>query len=287
MLPLLLMFSAPVAAPGAHAATTDGSPVTLTELSPTALVDVTGTHEGSVEVLAARDQTGTEDDPATYVRLRAGDAGYIGERTYVLPSTVAASSITTITLATNFRGPIAARQAWTWSVYDVANDAWARLGTQDHCGGDAGTQQWQCDDLDRAPWKSIRLNVIHGPHATLADVVAPDTGEIRVRIATQGPRDARLDHEALEVYSNDGERAGPWTPAVGTRWQWQLEARPASTSRPAGSLWASAVRRSSAATASVPRCSTSTSSSIRASPAGTAGSSRPRRWTRSTRPADT
>ena len=226
MLPLLLMFSAPVAAPGAHAAATNGSPVTLTELFPTALVDVTGTHEGSVEVLDTRDQSGTEDDPATYVRLRAGDSGYLGERTYVLPSTVAASSITTITLAANFRGPVAAGQTWTWSVYDVANDAWIRLGTQDHCGGDAGTEQWPCDDLDRAPWKSIRLNVIHGREATLADVVAPDTGEIRVRLETQGPRDARLDHEAIEVYWNDGTAPEPWRPAVGTRWQWQLEGAP-------------------------------------------------------------
>jgi endo-alpha-1,4-polygalactosaminidase (GH114 family) len=224
MLPLLLLWT-PIATPAAQAAAADAS-VTLTVLAPSVLVDVTGTHEGSVDSLATRDQAGTADDPSRYVRLRGAEAGYVGYRTYTLPSEVAPSSVTTITLTANFRGPIAAVKRWTWAIYDATHDAWIRLGTQDHCGGDAGTEQWPCDDLDRAPWKSIRLNVIRPVGVSLTDVVDPATGEIRVRLVSRAPGSAKLDWEVLEIYSNDGVIDAPWAPPVGARWQWQLQGAP-------------------------------------------------------------
>lgn len=225
MLPLLLLFSTPIPTPAAHAAVTGGA-VTLTVLAPTAVVDVTGTHEGSVDALATRDQAGTEDDPARYVRLQGQDDGYVGYRTYTLPAGVAPSSVTTMTLAANVRGPTADSSPWTWGVYDWAHDTWVRLGTQDHCGGDAGTEQWPCDDPDPIPWKSVRWNVIHAPDASLADVVDAETGEIRIRIEASTTGSADLDTESLEVYSNSGEATTRWTPPVGTRWQWQLQGAP-------------------------------------------------------------
>jgi endo-alpha-1,4-polygalactosaminidase (GH114 family) len=223
MLPLLLLWT-PAPIPAAQAAATGG--VTLTVLAPSSLEDVSGTHDGSVEVLATRDQAGTADDPSRYVRLRGGEAGYVGSRTYTLPPEVAPSSVTTIILTANFRGPTAATKTWTWSVFDATHDAWLRLGTQDHCGGDTGTEQWPCDDLDRSPWKSIRVNVIRPADVSLADLVDPATREIRVRIASHASGSAKLDWEALEVYSNDGAAGSPWAPPVGARWQWQLQGSP-------------------------------------------------------------
>jgi endo-alpha-1,4-polygalactosaminidase (GH114 family) len=203
-----------------------GAAVALSVLSPGAIEDVAGTHAGDVGALAVRDQSGRDDDAAAYVRLRGGEDRYLGYRSYALPPSVSPADVTTIALTANFRGPVASRIPWTWSVYDVATSAWVRLGTQDHCGGDAGTEQWPCDDLDRRPWKYVRYNVIHAASTTLADFVDPSTRQIRVRLRSSVPSSAKLDWEALEVYSQTGSAAPPWTPAVGTRWQWQLQGSP-------------------------------------------------------------
>jgi hypothetical protein len=200
-------------------------PVTLTTLEPTAIVDAVGDHTGAVASLAARDQSGTEDDPSRYVRFTGGDAPYDGYRSYTLPDGIDPATITTMTVAANVRGPVTARNPWTWEIYDWTSAEWVRVGDQDHCGGDAGTDQWPCDDLDRAPWKSNRDNVIHAAGTDLAAFVDPPTGEIRVRLLAERPGAAKLDAEAVEVYSNDGSAsAALWTPVVGLRWQWQLEA---------------------------------------------------------------
>jgi hypothetical protein len=228
IVPLLLVApAAPRARTVAAAAPVESNEqVTLTVLAPTAIVDTRGTHVGSVDVLATRDQSDTADDPSRYVRLGGPDVAYAGYRTYTLPPSVSPSLVTSIALAANFRGPTATRDAWTWSIYDVAHDAWVRVGTQDHCGGDAGTKKWPCDDLERAPWKYLRYNVIHAAGASLADFVNASTGEIRIRSEASGTGAAKLDWESLEVYSNSGLTSTPWTPAVGTRWQWQLQGRP-------------------------------------------------------------
>jgi len=183
--------------------------VTLTALTPTSIVDVRGSHTGAVGALATRDQSGRADDPARFVRLRGDGASYTGYRTYVLPGGVPASSVTTIALAANARGPIARRDRWTWSIRDVANGGWVRLGTQAHCGGDAGTSGWPCDDLDRRPWKYVRYNAIHAAGRTLADFVDPSTDEIRIRLRSSAPGAVRLDWESVEVYSHAGAPAPP------------------------------------------------------------------------------
>lgn len=225
VVPLLLLFPTPTGAPVAGATSTAGGTVTLTTLSPTGIVDTVGTHVGSAGALTTRDQSATADDPALYVRLEGAGEAYSGYRTYTLPAGVSPSTVTTITMLANFRGPIAARNAWTWSIYDWTNDTWVRLGTQDHCGGDAGTEQWPCDDLERAPWKYLRYNAIHSPGATLADFVNGATREVRIGLEASSAGAAKLDWETAEVYSNDGAST-IWTPEVGTRWQWQLQGRP-------------------------------------------------------------
>lgn len=197
--------------------------VRVSGLAPTSLVDEAGSHAGSVAALATRDQSGTQDDPSTYVLLRGDEDAYSGYRSYVLPSGVTPSAVTTITLAANVRGPTARANAWTWSVYDWADGTWVRLGDQNHCGGDRGTDQWSCDDLDRKPWKYVQVNAIHESGASLADFVDAATGELRIRLASSAPGVARLDWESLDIYWNTGEVVMPWQPPLSTRWQWQLE----------------------------------------------------------------
>ncbi len=224
LLVLLLALPTPAAATASASAASTGR-VTLTVLSPVAIADVSGAHEGSVEALAVRDQEGIADDPARYVSLLGQGAGYSGYRTYELPASVAPSRVTTIALTANVRGPIAAANPWTWSLFDWSHDAWVRLGNQNHCGGDAGTRKWPCDDLDPRPWKYVRDNLIVGADSTPADFVGPG-GELRVRLSARSPGSAELDWEALEVYSNAGGTGPRWTPPLRTRWQWQLQGAP-------------------------------------------------------------
>ncbi len=212
-----------LAAPSASAAAP--SDVRLDTLAPDALVDVHGGHGGEVSALTVRDQHGTADDASAYVRLHARRRGYVGYRTYTVPKIVDPSDLTTIALASNFRGPAARTTTWTWSIHDVVNGGWVRLGSQNHCGGDAGTEQWPCDDLTSTRWKYVRYNAIHDVGRTLADFVDPASGEVRIRIRASSAGAAKLDWESLEVYSQTGASAPPWTPAVGARWQWQLEGR--------------------------------------------------------------
>ncbi|HEX9123797.1 MAG TPA: endo alpha-1,4 polygalactosaminidase [Actinomycetota bacterium] len=223
------MMFAPVVPPGADGAPAlpaQGSPVNVTVLQPTAIVDAVGGHTGGIEALASRDQSGTQDDATRYVRLRGRGQPYDGYRSYTLPPAVSPTSVTTITLMANFRGPVAATNTWAWGIYDWTSGDWSRLGDQRHCGGDVGTTQWPCDDLQRRPWKYVQDNVIHPPGSDLSGFVNGSTGEIRIRLHATEAGAARLDWEAVDVYSNAGPAGARWTPAVGARWQWQLEGKP-------------------------------------------------------------
>ena len=223
--PVLLLLPLATVAPAQAASVgrAGGGAVTRTVLAPTAIVDRRGTHVGSVAALQKRDQNGTADDHARYVRFGGPSVAYAGYRSYTLRKGIARSSVTTITLTANFRGPVATKRRWTWSIFDFTNDAWVRVGDQNHCGGDAGTRKWPCDDLRRAPWKYVQYNAIHAAGASLADFVDGTTREIRIRLKSASTRAAALDWEALEVYSNGGGPVTPWAPPIRTRWEWQLQ----------------------------------------------------------------
>ncbi len=226
VVPLLLLLAIAAPVPAGASRASGGGAVSLAVLAPTAIVDTRGTHVGSVTALAKRDQRGTADDPSRYVRFGGPSVAYSGYRTYALPATIQPSDVTTITLTANFHGPVAAARRWTWSIFDFTHSAWVRLGDQNHCGGDAGTRMWPCDDLRRAHWKYVQYNAIHAAGASLADFVDPTTGELRIRLRSAKPGVAKLDWEAVQIYSHGGGPATPWTPPVRTRWQWQLQGAP-------------------------------------------------------------
>lgn len=215
--PLLLLAGLMVVVP---AQTALASPVNVSTLAPGSIVDTRGDHVGDVNALAVQDQSGTQDDPRRYVRFGGPGESYTGYRTYTLPTEVSPSSVTTITLMANYHGPIVSRDEFTWSIFDWDTRAWARLGNQNHCGGDAGTKQWPCNDLNSTRWKNIQYNAI----GTLAAYVSGASGEIRIRLASRGSGGAKLDYESLSVYSNTGVVGTLYQPPVNTRWQWQLQA---------------------------------------------------------------
>jgi hypothetical protein len=215
--PLLLLASLIVVVP---AQTALADPVNVNTLAPTSIVDTKGSHAGDVSALAVQDQSGTQDEPTKYVRFGTPGETYAGYRNYTLPTAVSPSDVTTITLMANYHGPIVSRDEFTWSIFDWSTRTWARLGNQNHCGGDTGTTQWPCNDLNSARWKNIQYNAT----GTLFDYVNGTDGMIRIRLASDGTGCAKLDHESLSVYSNTGVVGALYQPAVNTRWQWQLEA---------------------------------------------------------------
>lgn len=201
------------------------SPVTMTTLSPVSIADVRGSHDGDASALVTREEHGTQDDPSTYVRFHGDGAGYAGRFTFSLPPSIDPATITTITMTANFRGPAAGANPWTFSILDPTADAWTTIGAQWHCGEDGGTEQWPCDDLQHARWKSIQDNVIVSGHTTLPSFVDA-SGQLVVRLHAAEPGTAKLDQIALEVFSNDGSGgAALWTPPLAIRWQWQIEGR--------------------------------------------------------------
>ena len=60
----------------------------------------------TVSALAAKDLTGTQDVWSKYVEFTGAYSGY---RTYTVPSSVPASTVTAIQVSVNYRGPATAQ----------------------------------------------------------------------------------------------------------------------------------------------------------------------------------
>ena len=156
-------------------------------LSPTGLTTTAGVVGSgqTYSALAVKDQTGTQDTWARYVELSpSGSAAYSGYRTYALPSSVAPSSVTGISVAVNYKGPSTANQTWTWALYNWNTAAWTTVGTN------ATAPSW-------GSWKALTF----ASPASASGLVST-TGAIRVRVAANNTSDsANLDYEAVTVTS--------------------------------------------------------------------------------------
>jgi hypothetical protein len=199
-------------------------PVTATILSPSSITDVVGTHTGFVDALAAKDQTGKQNNSSKYVQfgLPSGQA-YQGYRSYYLPNSIDAKAITTITLISNVFGPSSQDDEFAWSIYNWDTNAYEKLGNQNNCGGTAGRFACKADKHSFVVWKWIQYNVIGRP---LSNFINSNTREIRVQLASGNSSSyVNMDYESFSVYSNSSQ-GSMWVPPVDVRWQWQIQARP-------------------------------------------------------------
>ena len=99
----------------------------------------TGSTSGSAASIGTLDQSGLDDDPSTYIRFETPGKNHLGYLFYSLPSGVKPSSVMSMKLLVNLKGPGSSTQLWTWHVYDRTRRKWIRIG--DTTGVKAG--EWQ------------------------------------------------------------------------------------------------------------------------------------------------
>lgn len=157
---------------------TDASAANAT-LTPTAMTTVSGaTGSGEpVSNLAVQDETGTAGDWNKYVEFSGQYSGYLS---YTEPGTVTASSISGIQALVNYRGPAAATQTWTFSLYDWVTGSWTAIGTN------ASAPDW-------GNWTLLTFNA----PGTLSDYVSAGSA-IRLQLKAGNNADAAdIDYAAL------------------------------------------------------------------------------------------
>ena len=154
-----------------------------TALAPASLTTSAGSTGGGQTVanLAVKDQSGTQNGWGKYVEF---SGKYTGYRSYTLPASVNPSSVTGIAVSANYRGPSAAEQTWTWSLYNWSTGAWTTVGTN------AGAPSW-------GSWKLLSFASPSGA-ASFVDAA----GGIRVQLKANNSTDAAdIDFESVTVTS--------------------------------------------------------------------------------------
>ena len=159
----------------------------VTTLAPTALTTTAGATGGQpVKALQVKDLTGSTDTWDRYVEFGGGSTAkpYSGYLKYQLPTTVTADAITALEVNANYRGPAAADQVWTWSLYNWKTSAWSTVGTN------TGVQGWSA-------WTSLSFSPTDN-----ASTYASSTGEIRVSLTASNSADnADVDYLGVVVTS--------------------------------------------------------------------------------------
>jgi len=178
ILGLLLLAMFPTG-PGTAA---DGAMATVRVLPPLAIVNEAGTASGRVTRMRVKDQSGIADDPLKYVVFQTPTGVYRGYRTYQLPATITTSSIKSIQVSRNYKGPAKATQIWSWYLYDWVHSSWVYMG--DNTGAAANV------------WKYLWYSTSASP----AKFVNAATKQIRLRLVSNNSNgDAKLDYEAIVV----------------------------------------------------------------------------------------
>lgn len=187
------------------------APAATVTLVPTSYRTTRGADGGqSVNNLAARDQSGSQNSWTKYVEFQTPGARYVGTRRYTLPADVSPSALTGLRVEANFLGPSRAAQAWRWRLYNFSSGRWDFLG-------DNGGASWSA-------WKLLSFNA----SGTLKNYVS-GSREIRVRTdSADASDDADLDYEAVTIAYGNTTPPPPtngswWKPQEGLSWWWQLE----------------------------------------------------------------
>lgn len=138
-----------------------------------------GSTSGSNSSLSLIEQTGTADNPATYVSFQTPGTSYLGYQTFHIPSDAIPSLISNMLLQVNFKGTDPS-QIWTFSVYDWSAQMWVAIGNTN------GTT------VNR--WNSLTFRI-----RNITRIVS-SSGEVRIRLQSNNATgDAKLDYEAIHI----------------------------------------------------------------------------------------
>lgn len=137
-----------------------------------------------VSNLAALDQTGTADNPAAYISFTTPGVNYRGFRSYHLPSNVLRSTISSIRIKVNFKGPAKSSQTWSWYLYNWSTATWVWVGDNTA----AAARFWTV--LTFRPSSPTRF-------------ISASTREIRLQLrSSNASANAKLDYEAVYIAYN-------------------------------------------------------------------------------------
>ncbi|NBQ52016.1 MAG: hypothetical protein EBU49_00325, partial [Proteobacteria bacterium] len=122
----------------------DLTSVTATTLAPVSIQVKRGSvSKQSLSVLTKKEQSGTADDWNTYLEFTPASSGSAAVFTFALPSTINASTITSLKVSTNFKGPGLSTQQWSFLLYDNTAAKWVSIGNNSL----AGNWTWTSFDL--------------------------------------------------------------------------------------------------------------------------------------------
>ncbi len=183
-------------------------------LSPISYQSSSGSDGGqSVSSLSTADQSGVDDDWDRYVEFYTDGVLYSGTRKYFVPENVDLTTLTQITLRTNYRGPDRAYQTWTWKLYDWTNRRWVVLGNN------ADAPAWQ--------WHSLSFTIPESSSEDWLRFISP-TREMLVQFDSDNALDnCDLDYETILLNADymdvpEPEEVGYWVPPVAASWQIQF-----------------------------------------------------------------
>ena len=153
-----------------------------------------GSNGSPVSVMGVMDQSGAEDNSQAYVSFTTPNIFYTGLHTFYLPTGTTRTSISTMKMMVNYKGPVSATQTWTWYMYNFTKRVWTVIGTNS-----------EVTTADR--WSFIEFTV-----TTPVDFISA-LGEIRVMLRSSNTtEDAKIDYEALVL--NTGTSPTPTTTPV-------------------------------------------------------------------------
>lgn len=180
-------------------------------LAPQTIVDEACCSSGGVTPMWTLDQTRRQDTPANYALFTTPGHRYKGYRTYLLPATILRSTVSSLQVKVNYKGPAASTQTWSWSAWNWNKSRWTQIGTNALAA--AGV------------WKVMKFPVPN-PRAYINSV----TGEIRIRlVSNNGTGNAKLDYEGVLVSSTDVVGCTLYPPD--NVWNTRIDSLPVNTAR--------------------------------------------------------
>ena len=163
----------------------------VTTLIPTSYTTTQGSTGGqSVSTLGIMDESGLANDWNNYIEFygQSVSTSYTGYTSYTLPTSITPTSVTSIQVQADYRGPSTPNQVWTWKIYDWVHGAYVTIGDNTFA------PSW-------GSWKVLNFNV----WGNLANYIRTSDGAIRVQLLSNNSADnANIDYEAVVVTSNSG-----------------------------------------------------------------------------------
>ncbi len=205
---------------------------TVTTMAPSAIQVKRGTvSKQSLSVLAKKEQSGTADDWNTYLEFAPASTGSAAVFTFTVPSTVNVSSITSIKVLTNYKGPGLSTQQWSFLLYDYAAGKWVSVGTNSL----AGTWTWTSFDLTATGILSRFISTTKKVSLRYETSTAVDSSDIDYLVVNveAGVTPSPTPTPSASPTPSPSPSASPtptptppvsgswWKPAIGTSWQMQ------------------------------------------------------------------